>query len=283
MLKLALLLLWAGGLPAAKPSFQVEVSGPPPGSAQAPALILIPGLASSGEVWNETVARYRARYQCHVLTLPGFAGVAPVEGPLLPRMVAELAQYIQAKKLSKPILIGHSLGGTLSLMFAAKYPTIPGGIVIVDAVPHLAGVFGPGFDPGASREYMRKQTPEQYEGFVRSGKSFEGMLADREHLPKLVDWSLRSDRTTVIEAMHEIMTTDLRQDIAGIICPTLVLGSWAGMKSFTTREIVEGNYKQQYAQLPGYRLAMAEKAQHFIMYDDPAWFFSQVDAALGWK
>src|SRR5262249_21240266 len=52
-------------------SFRAEVTG------TGPAMILIPGLASSGETWTTTVAHLRTRYTCHVLTLAGFAGVPP--------------------------------------------------------------------------------------------------------------------------------------------------------------------------------------------------------------
>ena len=50
-------------------AFRVEVSG------TGRPMILIPGLASAGAVWQTTVAHFATRYTCHVLTLAGFAGV----------------------------------------------------------------------------------------------------------------------------------------------------------------------------------------------------------------
>jgi len=37
-------------------------------------MILIPGLSCPGDVWDETVAHYKDRYQMHVLSLAGFRG-----------------------------------------------------------------------------------------------------------------------------------------------------------------------------------------------------------------
>ena len=54
--------------------FEVKVVG------QGPAVILIPGVASSGEVWQSTVETLQADYQLHILTLAGFAGVQPIPG-----------------------------------------------------------------------------------------------------------------------------------------------------------------------------------------------------------
>jgi N-formylmaleamate deformylase len=44
-------------------------------------MILIPGLASSGDTWVGTVAHFKQRYTCYVLTLAGFAGVPPIQPP----------------------------------------------------------------------------------------------------------------------------------------------------------------------------------------------------------
>ena len=37
-------------------------------------MILIPGLTCGGDVWKSTVEHFKDRYECHVLTLAGFAG-----------------------------------------------------------------------------------------------------------------------------------------------------------------------------------------------------------------
>src|SRR5690242_5501465 len=72
-------------------SFRVAVSG------RGRPMILIPGLASSGDTWTTTVARLRERYECHVLTLAGFAGVPPIPEPLFATVRSELAAYIRER------------------------------------------------------------------------------------------------------------------------------------------------------------------------------------------
>src|ERR1700733_7320294 len=58
-------------------SFSVEKAG------RGPAMILIPGLYCSGDVWKETVAHFKDRYTCYSLTLPGFGGRAPIHADTL--------------------------------------------------------------------------------------------------------------------------------------------------------------------------------------------------------
>src|SRR5476649_2540804 len=104
---MVLVIVLSGGLSEAATSFRVEVSG------HGRPMILIPGLSSSGDTWKTTVARYQDRFRCHVLTLAGFAGVAPIKAPMLAAVRTELADYIRREHLDHPI-VGHSLGGTLA-------------------------------------------------------------------------------------------------------------------------------------------------------------------------
>ena len=116
----------AAGKPSAPPSgevplFSVKVTG------KGQPMILIPGLMSSGAVWDGTVAHYASAYQCHVLTLAGFAGQPPSPAtPFLGSVRDAVADYIRREGLNRPILVGHSLGGVLAFSIAAQYPELVG-------------------------------------------------------------------------------------------------------------------------------------------------------------
>lgn len=115
-------------------------------------MILIPGLASSGDVWQATVARLCGdarpqQRQCHVLSLAGFAGVAPLGDDLLAQAEAQLAAYIRDHRLGKPAIIGHSLGGFLALKLAIDHPQQAVKLIIVDALPALGAVQLPSITP----------------------------------------------------------------------------------------------------------------------------------------
>src|ERR1700675_952234 len=120
------------------PSFHVDIVG------KGQPMILIPGFASSGKTWDSTVARYKDRFECHVLTLAGFAGEPRIEAPFLETVRRDLATYIQKKKMNKPVIVGHSLGGFMALWLAEKEPDLVGPLVIVDSLPFLAAVMQPG-------------------------------------------------------------------------------------------------------------------------------------------
>jgi hypothetical protein len=87
--------------------------------------------------------------------------------------------------------------------------------------------------------------------------------------------------------MADLMSMDVRTDVAKITAPTLVLGTWAGLheqlKKYgvaLTRADVVKTFDEQFAKLPKLHFAIADTARHFIMYDDPQWFFAELDTFL---
>jgi pimeloyl-ACP methyl ester carboxylesterase len=265
----------------AQAPFQVKVTG------HGKPMILIPGLSSSGETWDSTVAHYRDRFECHVLTVAGFAGVPRVPAPMLDKVRDGLADYIRTQKLDHPVIVGHSLGGFLALDLAARYPDLPGRIVIVDAYPFLAGIADPTMTAEKARataeqtrSYIADMTQDSYERYVKSGLGTRMMVRSEANFDRITAWGLASDRTAVADAMAELFGADLRDELARITVPALVLGSWIAYAQYTDHDRTLANLRAQYAKLKGVLIRVTDTARHFIMWDDPDWMFGQLDRFL---
>lgn len=100
------------------------------------ALVLVPGLSSGGWVWGQMVRDFTPTHTVYVVTLPGFDGHPALSGPGFgdPFDAAKgaLTELIAVRKLSKPVLIGHSLGATLGIALAQDLPERIGGVVAID-------------------------------------------------------------------------------------------------------------------------------------------------------
>jgi len=274
----ATLLLAAASIPAvAATAFKAEVKG------SGEPVILIPGLASSAEVWQDTAAHLCVKHQCHILTLAGFAGVPALAGErLLPAAEQQLAEYITANKLVKPTVIGHSLGGFLGMKLASDHPDQVGRLIIIDTLPAL----GATRNPAATREQLQAVAAQMRDGMrsqddatfvAMQQRSAATLVTAPEHAARIAAWGKQSDRATVTDAMYDILSSDLREDIGRIKAPTLVLGTWVAYKAFAPKEAVEGVFKSQYAKLPGVKVELADTARHFIMYDEPEWMYARID------
>ncbi|MGH8018022.1 MAG: alpha/beta fold hydrolase [Opitutaceae bacterium] len=208
-------------------AFTVSVSG------QGRPMILIPGLSCPGAVWDTTIDRFEARFECHVLTLAGFAGAPPrPAGPVLAPACDALVEYIRQHDLQKPVIVGHSLGGFLALDLAAKHPELVGPLVVVDGVPFLFGMMRPGAtveqaraSAAGMRQFWEAMDAAAYEQHIRSGAGTRSMVVSDDDHARIVGWSLASDRATVTQVMTEMFTTDLREELAAITTPAFVLGS----------------------------------------------------------
>jgi len=271
-------LLLTGAANAAD-AFQVQVTG------KGAPIVLIPGLASSGAVWDGAVKRYCGDHQCHVLTLAGFAGVPAIDAPLLATAEQQLSAYIATNKLGKPVVIGHSLGGFLGLKLAIDHPEQVDRLIVVDSLPAMAATQMPSITGAQMKEMaagMRTRMLGMDADAYQAGQlqTLHTMISKEDDVQRALVWGKQSDRTTVANAMAEMMGEDLRQDIARIKAPTLVLGSWIAYKNFGNQQQFGQMYAAQYGQLPGVQVEMADTARHFIMLDDPRWMYDRIDAFL---
>lgn len=264
------------------PEFEVEVTG------SGPNLLLIPGATCSGAVWDETVKELSNQYTCHVFTLAGYAGAKPLEeAPILPQIEKALVNYI-LKEAPKPVVMGHSIGGFITLELVIQNKDLIQKAIVVDALPFLVAANNPAMTEEMAKQYpvepMLKQYKEMSEEQFRNMQSqvVTSMLANEAYHDKVLDWSMKSDRATMAYTMNEMMTTDLRDDIAAIEIPVMVLGAWYPQSPYP-KEQTEALYASQYEKLDKLQLKMADNARHFIMYDSPEWFMSQVKGFLSAK
>lgn len=288
MIGMAMAVLGSGSAHAASASapaagkVQVEVVG------KGRPLLMIPGLNSSAEVWRETCLALKD-VQCHLVQLPGFAGAAaadprPVE--FLPAMRGQLLAYLHDQHLGPVVVVGHSLGGLLGLQMAQAEPKAVSALVVVDALPFLPAAR----DPKATADSVRPMADRLRKGMLAAGAAqwqaqlkagLPGMTHDTQRQAELGRWGEDSDRQTTADAMHAVMTTDLRDSIASITAPTLVLGSWAGYQPMGgTEDGTRAVFQSQYAKLQGVQIAMSAQGFHFLMWDDPRWLQEQMQAFL---
>lgn len=266
---------------AAAPRFTVEVKG------QGPDVILIPGLASSSAVWDDTVKQLQGRYRLHVVQVAGFAG-APVganaEGPVIQPTVDALDSYIKSAKLKAPAVIGHSMGGLMGLMLARQHPEDVGRLMVVDSLPFYAVVFSPQAtveavkpQAAAMRDMAQKSTPEQWAAgetrtMARLVKSPVGLKAATEA-------AIASDPSVTGRALYDDLTTDLRGEIAAIKTPTVMLYPWDEATG-APQGAYDALYTNAYAPMTSAKVRRIDGSLHFIMLDQPAAFAAEVESFL---
>lgn len=256
----------------------VEVMG------QGPDVILIPGFASSREVWRPLARRLSATHRVHLVQLAGFAGEAWThgDGAFVQPAVDELARY--AATLNKPAVIGHSMGGLSGLLLAQQHPETVSRVMSVDSLPFFSAMFGPQVTPQTAKPFADQAAAsilnaDEAAFRIQQERTAVGMMRDEAGRAAMVDWSMASNRQAMASAIREVMTTDARPGLAAMTTPV-----WAVYASDADggapAAMADALWSREYAALPGVTLKRVDDARHFIMVDQPDRLDALVDAFL---
>lgn len=263
-----------------KPLFAVTVTG------SGKPMILIPGLSCGGNVWEGTVAHFKDRYECHVVTLAGFAG-QPAAGrePMLEAVRDALGQYIRDKGLKRPVIVGHSLGAFMAFWLGATFQEEVGPVVAVDGVPFFPALLNPTATPESMREMAKgmrslykTQTAGQFEFGLRM--TLRGMVTGDADFDRMAESSAKSDTQAVGQALHELMSVDLRPQVSAIRVPVLLVAATAMATTPEQKKQMQENYRTQVAKIPNHQVIFATKARHFIQLDEPAFLWGEMERFL---
>jgi pimeloyl-ACP methyl ester carboxylesterase len=251
-------------------------------------VIFIPGLSSSREVWDTTVAALGDGYRVHLVQVNGFAG-APVgangEGPVAAPVAEEIARYIRETGIQRPAVIGHSMGGTMGMMLTARHPDLVGKLMVVDMFPFMGAMFG---GPNATPESVTP-TAEQIRALMRLSpqgvvseqtlQTINSMVRTEAARPAIIEHARTSNVPTIANAFHELIVTDLRPELANITQPMTVLYV-IPPQAPVAPEQYDMFMRASYAGVPHARVVKIEESYHFIMIDQLDRFIGEVRTFL---
>lgn len=242
-------------------------------------IFYLPGFTVPGSIWKETVAKVVLDRKSYLFSYAGFNGNKPIKMPWYSRIRDSIIEYIETNNLDEIIIVGHSMGGNLAIDIASKLPNKISKIIVVDALPCIREVVMPNvpaeslFYESPYNKQMLEMNEQQFENMASMMAS--NMTLNEKRIDSLTKWIVEADRKTWVYGYTDLLKLDLRNVLSKIECETLILGA-----PFPNLEIAKENYESQYSNLAKKTIIIAPNSKHFIMFDQPKWFYETVNGFL---
>ena len=103
------------------------------GGENKPVIIMAHGITDYGLNWATLASKFESEYDIIMYDERGHGFSEKPDGPYsLETHMEDLVGLINALEIDRPILIGHSMGGSIAAITAATYPNLPAAVVLED-------------------------------------------------------------------------------------------------------------------------------------------------------
>lgn len=105
------------------------------GESSSPPLVALHALGKNSESWDQVAAVLGENYRVLALDQRGHGGSARTSTYTFELMCEDLLHFANALSLERFTLLGHSMGGTVSYLFAEKFPSRIEKLIVEDTPP----------------------------------------------------------------------------------------------------------------------------------------------------
>jgi len=225
-----------------------------------PPFLFVHGVACDRSYFAPQVEHFRRSHRTVSVDLRGHGeSDCPHQEYTMTDFAGDLSWLCEQLNVTRPVIVGHSMGGVVALVLAAQYPDLPAAVVMVDAP--IAAIDGP---PSASDPRRRMLDALKGPDYANGVRSF----VDRMFLP--TDDAARRSRITrgmtstpqhvFASAVEQVWNCNLpaaasacrvptlyiqaagpRPELGrlGDLCPQLAIGRTVGAGHFNMLEVPE--------------------------------------------
>lgn len=233
------------------------------GGENKPVIIMSHGITDYGLSWASLASRFEDEFDIIMVDARGHGFSEKPAGPYdLDTHVEDLVGLVEALEITKPILIGHSMGGSIVAQTAAKYPDLPAAVIMEDPpMEESLERLGEDIIPDWRAMLVRNSTTPKADLMEEARTKYHPGWPDYEY----DHWA--ESKHLVLPAVLDIVHGDgfgnPREIFAEIQAPTLILKAEADEESHRKRHL------EAAAQLPNGKLIHIEDAGHLIRLDKP--------------
>lgn len=233
-------------------------------------VILLHGWLGSWALWQETMANLGREYRTYALDFWGFGDSGKKRDSYnVMDFVDLIDQFMESLGISQAPLIGHSMGGTVSLSVAIRYPHRVSKVVVIGSPIVGSSLAWP--LKMAGRRPVAWVLFHQMWAFRLGMRIADPFICKDPSFPHMMDRDLsRTTLESFLLSIASLRRTDLRPSLSSIKIPAM------GM--FGDRDIIvhPKQWQPMQAGIPQTRVERFPKAGHFIMLDETEVFINTI-------
>ncbi|MDP1584938.1 MAG: alpha/beta fold hydrolase [Bradyrhizobium sp.] len=251
--------------------FGYEAAGDP---ARTP-LVFLHGIGGAARAWRGQIEAFSARYRAIAWDMPGYGGSAPLAAVSIAALADALQDFLRQVGATRPILVGHSIGGMIVQQLLANSPDIAGAAVLAQTSPAFGkpdGDWQKSFidarlGPLDRGETMVSLAPTLVRELVGDDPDPGGMALARDCMAAVPEATYRA-------TMLALLGFDQRNALKNIAVPTLVLSGSKDNNAPAPMMAKMATY------IPGAHYVELEGVGHLANLERPGEFNAALDSFL---
>jgi 3-oxoadipate enol-lactonase len=251
--------------------FSYEAAGDP----ALPPLVFLHGIGGAARAWRRQVNAFSDRYRAIAWDMPGYGGSAKLPVVSIATLADALQDFLQQIGATKPILVGHSIGGMIVQQLLVKSPGIARAVVLAQTSPAFGkpdgdwqkSFIGARLGPLDRGETMRSLAPSLVKDLVGDNPDPQGMELARDCMASVPEATYRA-------VMLALMGFDQRNALKNIAVPTLVLSGSKDNNAPAPMMAKMATY------IPSSGYVEIEGAGHLVNLERPDTFNAAIDRFL---
>lgn len=200
--------------------FAYEAAGEP----GATPLIFLHGIGGAARAWRHQLVSFSSRFRTVAWDMPGYGGSAALDYVSIAELADALQRFIEQLGATRPILVGHSIGGMIVQKWLVQSPKLARAVVLAQTSPAFGKADGDWqksfidarLGPLDRGETMGSLAPSLVQELVGEHPDPKGMELARDCMASVPEASYRA-------MMLALIGFDQRSTLKDISVPTLLL------------------------------------------------------------
>jgi 3-oxoadipate enol-lactonase len=238
-------------------------------------LVFLHGIGGAARAWRGQLDFFRRRYRAIAWDMPGYGGSAPLPTVSIAALADALQEFLRQVGATRPILVGHSIGGMIVQQLLAKSPDIASAVVLAQTSPAFGkpdgdwqkAFIGARLGPLDRGETLVSLAPSLVKELVGDDPDRSGMALARDCMACVPEATYRA-------TMLALMGFDLRGALRDIAVPTLVLSGSKDNNAPAQMMAKMATY------IPSATYVELEGVGHLVNLERPAAFNAALDSFL---